>query len=432
MAYNFDSELYPIMVRVEAEGKGIIVDYNENDDWEGVFRVNIDSDYVVALINDKLASSGAGFDSETIANMVREHSVFTDSDLKIVADIRNEINKLRADADSDSNVIQFLQTRIDQLQILLDSDQSDLLSIIQRLDSDMIAIEHLKRNADSDANRIKALVSSLDSDGRLLEKVITLESSVNSLIARHDSDDSDLRTKLRTLSIDEDAINDINARLDSDEIAIQHVTTRLKVVEDNLDSEITESYNKRAIINLRLQQIEDSDYYDSDRVVRTINLNRIAFDDSDILHAAIIKETNSHLARIVTLESLLGVGIVNAATIATDSDLNRIEYTQSGNTLSTDTKISWYVYSLGGGEIIKRSFTIAQGASFNSILRTIAYTVNNDSMAMNYFDKFIIDYDSVLDNDDTIHFRFKTGFEDMTFDAVVESSGDNGRLIVTQ
>ena len=79
MAYNFDSEFYPMMVRVES-GTGVIVDFHENSDFEGVFRVNIDSDYIVALINDKLAAV-SGLDSDRVENMVREHSLFTDSDL---------------------------------------------------------------------------------------------------------------------------------------------------------------------------------------------------------------------------------------------------------------------------------------------------------------------------------------------------------------
>lgn len=430
MAYNFDSDFYPMMVRVEA-GPGIIVHFGENSDFEGVFKVDLDSDYVVALINEH-SSSGGGLDSESVANMVREHSPFTDSDLGVVSALRNEVDQLRSDADSDSAKIQALQETVDNMQTVLNGDQVELLDIIQRLDSDMIAIEILKRNADSDALRIKVLVSTLDSDGRLLEKVIQNEEDIARLTTNQDSDRVADNAKFSALTIDDSTINDIIARLDSDEIAIQHVTTRLKVVEDNLDSEITESYNKRAIINTRLQRVEDSDYYDSDAVVRTIELNRISFSDSDILAAAIKKETEGHLSKIINLETLLGVGVVQAAVQLTDSDLNTVEYTQSGVELSTDTKIAWHVYSLGGGEIISREFTIAEGSSFNQVLRTIAYTVNNDAVAMNYFDKFVIDYDSVLDNDDTIHFRFKSGFEDMTFDAVVESSADNGRLIVTQ
>jgi hypothetical protein len=424
MAYNFDSDFYPMMVRVEA-GPGIIVHFGENSDFEGVFKVDLDSDYVVALINEHSSS-------ESVANMVREHSPFTDSDLGVVSALRDEVDQLRSDADSDSAKIQALQETVDNMQTVLNGDQVELLDIIQRLDSDMIAIEILKRNADSDALRIKVLVSTLDSDGRLLEKVIQNEEDIARLTTNQDSDRVADNAKFSALTIDDSTINDIIARLDSDEIAIQHVTTRLKVVEDNLDSEITESYNKRAIINTRLQRVEDSDYYDSDAVVRTIELNRISFSDSDILAAAIKKETEGHLSKIINLETLLGVGVVQAAVQLTDSDLNTVEYTQSGVELSTDTKIAWHVYSLGGGEIISREFTIAEGSSFNQVLRTIAYTVNNDAVAMNYFDKFVIDYDSVLDNDDTIHFRFKSGFEDMTFDAVVESSADNGRLIVTQ
>lgn len=430
MAYNFDSDFYPMAIRVES-GTGIIVDFNENSDFEGVFRVNIDSDYIVALIEEKIAAV-SGLDSERVENMVREHSLFTDSDLKTVSDLRNEVNSLRLDADSDSIKIQALQEKIDNLELSLDSDQSFTFDIINRLDSDMLAISELRRDVDSDAARISQVVGQLDSDGRLLERVIQVEEDLATLTARHDSDDSDLRAKLLAIGVTKEEIDDIYARLDSDELKVQDLETRLAVLEFNVDSDRLWTRNEIVVAKNRLTALEDSDYYDSDRVVRTIDLNRINLADSDILANAIKAETGSHLIRIAALEALLGVGVTKAAVALTDSDLNTVEYTQSGSTLSKDTRINWYVYSLGGGEIIRRTFTIASGSSFTSILRTIAYTVNNDSVAMNYFDRFNIDYDSALDGDDTIHFRFKSGFEDMTFDAVVESSVDNGRIVVTQ
>lgn len=430
MAYNFDSDFYPMMVRVES-GTGIIVDFHENSDFEGVFRVNIDSDYIVALIEDKLAAV-SGLDSDRVENMVREHSLFTDSDLKVVSDLRNEIDQLRLDADSDSIKIQALQEKVDNLELALDSEQTITFDIINRLDSDMIAISALRRDVDSDAARVTAIAGALDSDGRMLEKIIQLEEDLALLTINHDSDDSDLRAKLTAIGVTKEQIDDIYARLDSDELKVQDLETRLEILEFNVDSDRLWTRNEVVVAKNRLTALEDSDYYDSDRVVRTIELNRIDLADSDILANAIKAETDSHLTRIAALEALLGVGVTKAAVALTDSDLNTVEYTQSGAELSADTKISWYVYSLGGGEIIRRSFTISAGSSFTSILRTIAYTVNNDSVAMNYFDSFNIDYDSALDGDDTIHFRFKSGFEDMTFDAVVESSVDNGRIVVTQ
>ena len=430
MAYNFDSDFYPMMVRVES-GTGIIVDFHENSDFEGVFRVNIDSDYIVALIDDKLAAV-SGLDSDRVENMVREHSLFTDSDLKVVSDLRNEVNSLRADADSDSLKIQTLQEKVDNLELSLDSEQTITFDIINRLDSDMLAISALRRDVDSDAARITSILGQLDSDGRLLERVVQVEEDLAILTARHDSDDSELRAKITAIGVTKEEIDDIYARLDSDELKVQDLETRLAVLEFNVDSDRLWTRNEVYVAKLRLTSLEDSDYYDSDRVVRTIDLNRIDLADSDILANAIKDETGSHITRIIELETLLGVGVSSSTITLTDSDLNIVEYTQSGNELSEDTRISWYVYSLGGGEIIRRSFTISAGSSFTSILRTIAYTVNNDPVAMEYFDSFRVDYDSALNSDDKIHFRFKSGFEDMTFDAVVESSFDNGRIVVTQ
>lgn len=430
MAYNFDSDYYPMMVRIEA-GPGIIVHFNENSDFEGVFQVDVDSDYIVNLIDERTAGT-AGLDSERVANMVREHSLFTDSDLKVVSDLRNEVNALRADADSDSIKIQALQEKVDNLEQSLDSDQSLTFDIINRLDSDMIAISALRRDVDSDAARIAAMAGQVDSDGRLLEKITQNEEQIAILRSDLDSESFEIRALRSDLDSDLFDLSDVVARLDSDEIAIQHITTRLKVVEDNLDSEITESYNKRAIINTRLQRIEDSDYFDSDRVVRTIHLNRLDPTDSDALLTAIKNETGTLQGKITNLESLLGVGTSTSTTSVTDSDLNTVEYSQTGPEISANMNIAWYVYSLGGGEIIRRQFTISAGSDFTSVLRTIALTVNSDSVAMNYFDKFVFDFDQSGTSDDKIHFRFKTGFEDMTFDAVVESSADNGRLVVTQ
>ena len=430
MAYNFDSDFYPMMIRVES-GTGIIVDFNENSDFEGVFKVNIDSDYIVALIEEKLAVV-SGLDSERVENMVREHSLFGDSDLSVVSNLRNEVNNLRADADSDSIKIQALQEKVDNLELSLDSEQTITFDIINRLDSDMLAISALRKDVDSDAARITQILGQLDSDGRLLERVVQVEEDLVTLTARHDSDDDDLRGKIAAIGVSEDDINDIQARLDSDELKVQDLESRLAVLEFNVDSDRLWTRNEVYVAKLRITTLEDSDYYDSDRVVRTIDLNRIDLADSDILANAIKDETNTHLSRIKELESLLGVSTTTTSITLTDSDLNMVEYTQSGVELSDDTKISWYVYSLGGGEIIRRSFTVSAGSSFTSILRTIAYTVNNDPVAMKYFDSFKVDYDSALGSDDKIHFRFKSGFEDMTFDAVVESSFDNGRIVVTQ
>lgn len=436
MAYNFDSDFYPMMVRIEA-GPGIIVHYNENSDYEGVFRVDVDSDYIVALIKDNTSSSGSGFDSDQIRSMVKENSPFTDSDLSNVYQMREEIDQLRADADSDSLKLQDMQEQIDNLEVLLDSDQVELLEIVRRLDSDMIAIEHLKRNADSDANRIKQLVSTLDSDGRLLEKVIQNEEDIAALSNKIDSESVEIRFLRRDIDSDSFDLTDVIRRLDSDEIAIQHITTRLKVVENDFDSEEGYTRDRITVIRTRLTRLEDSDHFDSDRVLNTINLNRIAGGnlDSDALYTSITKETDSHVDRIKALEKLLGVGAfagsINAAPapITSDSDLIKIDYVQSGATLSEDTTFKWAIRGLGGGEIVSEEFTMAADSAFETLIRFIIYRVNNNSAAMNYIDKMYIDLDSGIVADDSIHFRFKDQFTDMTFSAEVVETFDNGSFV---
>ena len=167
MAYNFDSEFYHMMVRVEAQ-TGIIVHFDENSDYEGVFRVEIDSDYIVALIDSRI-SAVSGLDSDQTYNMIQEHAKFTDSDLAVVATLRNEVTTLRSDADSDSTKLQALEIKVELIEASLDSDQTVSLDLIRRIDSDAARISDLTRNADSDANTIKELVGTLDSDGRLFQ-----------------------------------------------------------------------------------------------------------------------------------------------------------------------------------------------------------------------------------------------------------------------
>jgi len=437
MAYNFDSDFYPMMVRVEA-GPGIIVDYNENSDYEGVFRVNIDSDYIVDLINEHSAGSGgSGFDSDQIRSMVRENSLFTDSDLAVVSTLRNDVDQLMSDRDSDSTVIQHLQKRIDELQTLLDSDQTELLDIIRRLDSDMIAIEHLKRNADSDAERIRNIVSTLDSDGRLLEKVTQNEEDIAKLRSDMDSESLEVRALRSDIDSENLDLTDIYRRLDSDEEKLQHISGRLNVVEDDFDSEEGYTRDRITIIRTRLTRLEDSDHFDSDRIVRTINLNRIGGSDldSDSLHTSITKETDSHLTRIAALEKLLGVGSSNtinppAAVVTSDSDIIAVDYVQTGATLSEETTFKWAISGLGGGEIVSQEFVVAEGTAFENVIRFIIYSVNSNSLAMQYIDKMYIDLDSGLASDDSIHFRFKDDFTDMTFNAEVIETFDAGSFII--
>ncbi len=259
MAYNFDSDFYPMMVRVEAQ-TGIIVHFDENSDFEGVFRVEIDSDYIVGLIDNRI-SAVSGLDSDEVRNMINEHSQFTDSDLAVIATLRDEVDTLKLENDSDSTKLQALQIKVDLLEASLDSDQTVSLDLIRRIDSDALRISDLTRNADSDANTIKELVGTLDSDGRLLEKVIQLEEDVVKLRADLDSESIEIRNLRRDVDSDTLDMNDVLLRLDSDELKGQDLERRLAILEFNVDSDRlwtrNEVYNQ---IEPRLNSLEDSDY----------------------------------------------------------------------------------------------------------------------------------------------------------------------------
>ena len=110
-----------------------------------------DSDQVVAIINENTSAGASGLDSDNVLTLISENAVsITDSDLKAIADLRNDV-------DSDSIRIQDLQTQINNLvdDTGFDSDQIvaiigenvtpfDDTNIIARLDSDSIIIQDLQ------------------------------------------------------------------------------------------------------------------------------------------------------------------------------------------------------------------------------------------------------------------------------------------------
>lgn len=126
-------------------------------------EANEDSDYTQFKLLDgrvvTLENAGTGFDSDQVVAIINENtfgSGMTDSDLQIVADLRNDV-------DSDSIKIQLMQESIDALEAGTYNDAP----LVARLDSDTIAISSLRADVDSDNIIIQSLqtqINALDSD----------------------------------------------------------------------------------------------------------------------------------------------------------------------------------------------------------------------------------------------------------------------------
>ena len=116
--------------------------------------------------NFGLGGGAAGFDSDQVIAIINENSQgLTDSDLKSIADLRNDVdsdtikiqnlqelvNALRVDADSDSIAIQALSIKSNVLAARLDSDEAAISKLRADVDSDSVQIQQLRTDVeDSD------------------------------------------------------------------------------------------------------------------------------------------------------------------------------------------------------------------------------------------------------------------------------------------
>ena len=129
--------------------------------------------------------SSAGFDSDQVVEIIRENGlrvleIPSDSDLKVVADLSNNVTSITARLDSDSSMIQALATtvksRLDSDSLVIQALRSDISLIKQVLDSDDAAIQLAATTGGSS--------SASDSDLTVLDnKIIALTEEVNNLKA---------------------------------------------------------------------------------------------------------------------------------------------------------------------------------------------------------------------------------------------------------
>src|SRR6056300_995169 len=164
-----------------------------------------------------LGVGSAGFDSDQVIEIIRENGlrvleIPSDSDLKVVADLSNNVNTITARLDSDSS---FIQALANQVESRLDSDDATLQALSTstaaaqaradaahvRIDSDRAALDSrvsdIRLRLDSEAAKVSVLQSQmrlrLDSEGT---KLSLLQSQVR---ARLDSDHNLFQDKIRSI-----------------------------------------------------------------------------------------------------------------------------------------------------------------------------------------------------------------------------------------
>lgn len=188
------------------------------------------------------------FDSDNIVGIINENITgVTDSDLKAIADVRNDL-------DSDSIVIQAIRTDLNaldtQVSARLDSDTTAISALDSRVsilesnaDSDVIDIANLKLSADSDAAAIAVLLQQADSDAAAIQALnTTLSADIANINNRLDSDETqlqaiqtDLETAEGNITTIQGDISTINAKLDSDEARLESIDGRIDVLEAAVD-----------------------------------------------------------------------------------------------------------------------------------------------------------------------------------------------------
>jgi len=214
-------------------------------------RLDVDSDTIfVQNLRTKQTQLKLSIDSDyaLFQNKILSIKGIEDSDLTVMANLRNDVDSLISDRDSDTSFIQNLKSKQQLLKTSLDSDhdlfQSKLLQIEGIGDSDLTVmanlrneVDNLKLDRDSDTIILQSLkikqdeiLQLLDSDQAQIQAIRTevrtrLDSDFGHFASKIsvgvDSDLQTLTTKVSSLMLDRD----------SDTIVIQDLNKRLNILE---------------------------------------------------------------------------------------------------------------------------------------------------------------------------------------------------------
>ena len=203
-------------------------------------------------------------DSDNITNIISNTVTgLADSDLKAIADIRNDV-------DSDSAAISALEARVTVVETSADSDVTTIHRLKAEADSDAAVIQIIKQQAESDAAAIAVLNAEFEStiatvSARLDSDELIIQSTRSIVLGKLDSDSAviqQLRTDIDAEIIATDAdVAALTARLDSDETQLQAIQTDLETAESNIvtiNSNITDINTKLDSDEIKIQALGTS------------------------------------------------------------------------------------------------------------------------------------------------------------------------------
>jgi|TARA_R110000822_G_scaffold25827_1_gene78022 hypothetical protein len=435
---------------------------------------------------------GAGFDSDQVISIIEENAqriveVNLDSDLRVVADLRNEVNILQSDRDSDHTstqllfasmrsrldsdtlVIQTLKTKQDKQLAKLDSDhalfQEKILAIEGVTDSDLSVVANLRNNVDS-------LRLDVDSDTTFIQTLKTKQSELKNAI---DSDyalfqtklsnvrgfeDSDLtvvaalRNDVDTLKLDRDSdyalfqtkLNAITGIGDSDLTVVANLRNDITNLKSDIDSETSRMQTVSSYVD-RIKLDIDSDFThfsqkvsasggvgDSDITVLNVKVNTLKSDrDSDSVVASNHQsQITLLLAKVAILESYIGIGNVTPAAtpVPTDSDsLANVSFvTDSDSILENAMNITWRVLSGDGSTVASANIVLAKGMEDADVLRVLAYNIETHPIGKDFWNTIAYRADT---NKIEYAFLEKFSIAEYTLTITINShGGDNPRFTI--
>ena len=179
-------------------------------------------------------------DSDEVINIINDNVTgLADSDLAVVATLREDVDSDSAKIQELDTTLGTLSTKVDSIEAGLDSETARIQLLLLSTDSDALSIAGLKTEADSDAAAIAELLRQADSDATAIQALRTdFDTDITTIKARLDSDEiqiqaiqTDLETAESNITTIQSDISSINTKLDSDDVKLQDAITRIETLE---------------------------------------------------------------------------------------------------------------------------------------------------------------------------------------------------------